>query len=71
MDIKEKRKQYYIDNRDKILARNKQYYYDNIEERQRYNTEYWSLNGHKYVEKRRKDNNYKSKQIFYLMINYY
>jgi hypothetical protein len=33
MDIKEKRKQYYIDNRDKIIERNKQYYYDNIEER--------------------------------------
>ena len=26
MDIKEKRKQYYIDNRDSILQRNKQYY---------------------------------------------
>ena len=33
MDIKEKRKQYYIDNRDRILERNKQYYYDNREER--------------------------------------
>ena len=65
MDIKEKRKQYYIDNRDKILARNKQYYYDNIEERQRYNKEYWSLNGHKYVEKRSKDDEFKSKQSEY------
>ena len=37
MDSKEKRKQYYIDNRDRILARNKQYYYDNREERQKYN----------------------------------
>ncbi len=27
MDIKEKRKQYYIDNRDRIIERNKQYYY--------------------------------------------
>ena len=61
MDIKEKRKQYYIDNRDKILERNKQYYYDNIEERQRYNKEYWALNGHKYVEKRSKDDEFKSK----------
>ena len=33
MDIKAKRKQYYIDNRERILERNKQYYYDNIEER--------------------------------------
>ena len=46
MDIKEKRKKYYIDNRDRINERNKQYYYDNIEERQRYNTEYWSVHGH-------------------------
>ena len=51
MNIKEKRQQYYIDNRDKILQRNKNYYNDNKEERQRYNAEYWSLNGHKYVEK--------------------
>ena len=33
MDIKEKRKKYYIDNRDRIIERNKQYYYNNIEER--------------------------------------
>ena len=58
MDIKEKRKQYYIDNRDKILERNKQYYYDNKEERQRYNKEYWALNGHKYLEKRSKDDKF-------------
>ncbi len=37
MDNKEKRKQYYIDNRDRILQRNKQYYYDNREERQKQN----------------------------------
>ena len=62
MDIKEKRKQYYIDNRDRILQRNKQYYYDNIEERQKYNYEYWSVNGHKYIEERkekRKNKNFK------------
>ena len=29
MDIKEKRKQYYINNRDKILEKSKQYYHDN------------------------------------------
>ena len=55
MDIKEKRKQYYIDNRDKIIERNKQYYYDNIEEKQKYNAEYWSLNGHKYHKKRKEN----------------
>ena len=32
MDIKEKRKQYYIDNRDRILERNKKYYHDNKDE---------------------------------------
>ncbi len=53
MDIKEKRKQYYIDNRDRILQRNKQYYYDNIEGRQKYNYEYWSVNGDKYIEERK------------------
>ena len=72
MDIKEKRKQYYLNNRNKIIERNKQYYYnnrekrlkyyyDNREERIKYNYEYWSLNGHKYVEKRRNDDNYKLK----------
>ena len=53
MDIKEKRKQYYIDNRDKIIERNKKYYYDNIEERKKYNYEYWTLHGHKYIEERK------------------
>ncbi len=33
MDIKEKRKKYYINNRDRIIERNKQYCYDNREER--------------------------------------
>ena len=60
MDIKEKRRQYYINNRDRILQLNKQYYYDNREERQKYNNEYWSLNGHKYVQKRAKDKNVKT-----------
>ena len=65
MDIKEKRKQYYLDNRNKIIERNKQYYYDNREERLKYNYEYWSLNGHKYVEQRRNDNDYKLKHNEY------
>ncbi len=51
MDLKQKRKQYYIDNRDRIIQRNKQYYYDNKVERQRYNNEYWALHGHKYIKK--------------------
>jgi hypothetical protein len=39
MDIIEKRKQYYIDNRDKLLQQAKQYYWDNKEERKIYNKE--------------------------------
>ena len=65
MDIKEKRKQYYIDNRDRIIERNKQYYYDNLEERKKYNNEYWALNGHKYLEQRSKDNELKLKHREY------
>jgi len=55
MDIKEKRKKYYIDNRDRIIERNKKYYYNNIEERKKYNYEYWSIHGHKYIEERKKE----------------
>jgi hypothetical protein len=65
MDSKEKRKQYYIDNRDRILERNKKYYHDNKDERQKYNHEYWASNGQKYVEKRMKDPDYVSKYTEY------
>ena len=65
MDIKEKRKQYHINNREKIWEKCKIYYKENKEQRQIYNNEYWSLNGHKYIEKRSKDNEYKSKQREY------
>ena len=34
MDAKEKRKQYYLNNREKILEKSMQYYHDNKEERQ-------------------------------------
>ncbi len=51
MDPKEKRKQLYIDNRDRILEKVKQYYNDHKEERQKYYNEHWALNGQKYVEK--------------------
>ena len=37
MDVKEKRKQYYLNNKDKLLTYSKQYYYENKEERQKYN----------------------------------
>ena len=65
MDIKEKSKQYYIENRDKIIERNKKYYHDNKDERQKYNREYWASNGQKYVEKRMKDPDYVSKYTEY------
>jgi hypothetical protein len=62
MDIKEKRRQYYINNRDRIIEKSKQYYNDHKEESLKYNNEYWSLNGHKYVQKRTKDENIKIKK---------
>ena len=34
MDIKEKQKKYYIDNRDKLLEKSKEYYNNNKEVRQ-------------------------------------
>ena len=71
MNIKEKRQQYYIDNRDRILQRNKQYYYDNIEERQKYNYEYWSVNGHKYIEERKEKRKNKKFKIVPNIIVYF
>jgi hypothetical protein len=41
---KERRKQYYLDNRERILEKNKKYYYDNIEIRKEYNRNYWEIN---------------------------
>ncbi len=76
MDIKEKRKQYYLNNKDKLLTYSKQYYYDNrlarlqyyhdnIDVRKKYNNEYWALHGHKYLEQRSKDNESKLKHREY------
>ena len=65
MDLKQKQKQYYIDNRDKIIQRNKQYYYDNKVERQRYNNEYWALHGHKYIKKRSENIEHKTSHTEY------
>ena len=52
---KERRKQYYLDNRERILEKNKQYYYDNIEIRKEYNRNYWEINKDKYLERRSKN----------------
>jgi hypothetical protein len=58
---KERRKQYYLDNRERILEKNKQYYYDNIEIRKEYNRNYWEINKDKYLERRSKNAEYKTK----------
>ena len=50
---KEKAKENYIKNRDKLNERAKQYYHDNKEARQKYNNEYWTEHKHKYLEERR------------------
>jgi len=66
MDIVEKRKQYYIDNKERIKEQNRKYYHDNKAERQLYNRYYWSLHGHKYIKQRSEDSIYKANQrIFY------
>ncbi len=63
MDINEKRKRFYLNNKDEILTHSKQYQYDNrlarlqynydnIDVRKNYNNEYWALHGYKYIEQR-------------------
>ena len=52
MDIKDKRKQDYLDNHELKKKKALQYYYDNQEERILYNRKYWALHGHKYLLKR-------------------
>ena len=59
MDAKERRRQYYLDNKERIKEKNKQYYHDNKEVRQEYNRNYWSINGQKYIEERKKSAEYK------------
>ena len=71
MDIKEKRKQYYLNNRDRILQRNKQYFYDNREEKQAYSNEYWALHGHKYIEERKEKRKNKTFKIVPNIIVYF
>ncbi len=64
MDIIEKRKQYYIDNKERIKAKNK-YCHDNKAERQIYNRDYWAIHGHKYTKQRSVDTVYKANQRIY------
>ncbi len=55
--------QYYINNKEEIKQKALQYYYNNKEARQKYNNEYWEEHKHKYAEIRKKDTNYKLKEI--------
>ena len=71
MDVKENRKQYYLNNKDKLLTYSKQYYYENKEERQKYNYEYWSKNGHKYIEERKEKRKNKKNKIVPNIIVYF
>ena len=50
MDITERRKQYYIDNKERIKEKALKYYYDNKEKRIVYNKGYWELHKHKYIK---------------------
>ena len=65
MDIVEKRKQNYIDNKERIKAKNKKYYHDNKAQRQIYNRDYWAIHGHKYIKQRSEDSIYKANQRIY------
>ena len=65
MDIKEKRKQYYNDNKERMKEQAKQYYHDNKAERQLYNRHYWDLHGHKYTKQRSEDPIYRANQRIY------
>jgi hypothetical protein len=69
MDVKEKRRQYYINNKDRILEKSKQYYHDNKEQRQKYNQDYWALHGQKYVDKRKVDEKFKESYKQYYQNN--
>ena len=51
MDIKERRKQYYLNNREKILEKSKQYYHDNKEEILEKSKQYYHDNKDKILEK--------------------
>ena len=65
MDITERRKQYYIDNHERIKERALKYYYDNKQKRIEYNKGYWDLHKHKYLKQRSEDIIYKTNQRLY------
>jgi len=65
MDIKEKRKQYYQENKERIKQKNLEYYYENQHERIQYNREYWSTHKDKYLKERSEDRELKTKHRLY------
>ncbi len=65
---KEKARENYINNRDKLNEKAKQYYQDHKEERKKYNNKYWEEHKQKYLIQRRKDNGYKNRQKEYYQI---
>ena len=65
-NMKEKRKKYYNDNKDKLLPQSKQYYHDNRESILKYH----ALTNHKYIEQRRHDCEFRQKQRQYYKTYY-
>ena len=59
----------YQKNKQRISDRAKEYYQKHKEERNKYSQEYWRINGHKYVEKRKETvdhkNIYKNNKEYY------
>ncbi len=68
---KEKAKENYIQNRDKLNEKSKQYYHDHKEARQKYNNEYWAEHKSKYSEQRKYDREFKNKQKEYYQVYKY
>ena len=65
-NMKEKRKQYYNDNKDKLLPQSKQHYHDNKESILKYH----ALTNHIYIERRRHDCEFREKQRQYYKTYY-
>ena len=65
-NMKEKRKKYYNDNKDKLLPQSKQYYHDNKESILKYH----ALTNHIYIERRRHDCEFRQKQREYYRTYY-
>ena len=60
--MNQKRKEYYKNNRNKILNYCKQYYYDNIEARKEYSRGYWIKNKER-LKQQQKQNNLEKRKL--------